>query len=523
MENTEKYHGAAAVEPINQDSSSDSTDEKTGTAEDRADMFRMGKVQELRRNFRFTSILAFTMILVASWECTLVLASISLVNGGTAGYIWIFFISWMGFILVNLSMAEMASMAPTTGGQYHWISEFSPRKYQKFLSYLMGWLCVLGWQTGCASTSFMVGTMVQGLIALNHPDTYVHEGWHGTLLTIAAAAFAAFFNTFLARHLPAIESGLLVIHVFAFFGILATLWAMSPIADAAVFTQFNDGGGWGSLGVSTLAGITSGVLPLLGADAAAHMSEELQSASKTIPRSMILSTVVNGLLGWIMVITFAFCLGNVDDILASPTGYPFMAVFYNSTKSTASATIMSVFILIMIAASNLSVVATASRQLFAFARDEGLPFPTWFARVSRNDLPMNAIVVTFITSTLLSFINIGSATALNSITSLCTNALLSSYICSIGCMIWRRWTGAPLLPSHFSLGRWGLAINIASEVFLIFSFIFAFFPVSPSPDAAIMNWNILMYGVVIIGSVLYYFLKGRHHYVGPVEYVRKLD
>lgn len=135
----------------------------------------------------------------------------------------------------------------------------------------MGWLCVLGWQTGCASTSFMVGTMVQGLIALNHPDTYVHEGWHGTLLTIAAAAFAAFFNTFLARHLPAIESGLLVIHVFAFFGILATLWAMSPTADAAVFTQFNDGGGWGSLGVSTLAGITSGVLPLLGADAAAHM------------------------------------------------------------------------------------------------------------------------------------------------------------------------------------------------------------------------------------------------------------
>lgn len=238
---------------------------------------------------------------------------------------------------------------------------------------------------------------------------------------------------------------------------------------------------------------------------------------------MILSTVINGLLGWIMVITFAFCLGNVDDILASPTGYPFMAVFYNSTKSATSATIMSVFILIMIAASNLSVVATASRQLFAFARDEGLPFPSWFAKVSRNDLPMNAIVVTFITSTLLSFINIGSATALNSITSLCTNALLSSYICSIGCMIWRRWTGAPLLPSHFSLGRWGLAINIASEVFLIFSFIFAFFPVSPNPDVAIMNWNILMYGVVIIGSVLYYFLKGRHHYVGPVEYVRKLD
>lgn len=166
----------------------------------------------------------------------------------------------------------MKPRAPTTGGQYHWISEFSPRKHQKFLSYLMGWLCVLGWQGGCASSSFFAGTMIQGLIALNHPDTYVPEGWHGTLFTIAIAAFAVFFNTFLARHLPIIESGLLAIHFGAFVGILVTLWTMSPhISNATVFTQFNDGGGWNSFGVSTLAGITSGILPLLGADAAAHM------------------------------------------------------------------------------------------------------------------------------------------------------------------------------------------------------------------------------------------------------------
>lgn len=166
----------------------------------------------------------------------------------------------------------MLFRAPTTGGQYHWISEFSPKKHQKFLSYIMGWLCVLGWQGGCASTAFMSGTMIQGLIALNYPDTYIPEGWHGTLLTIAVAAFGVFFNTFLARYLPTIESGLLVIHFGAFIGILVTLWTMSPnISDVTVFTQFYDGGGWNSLGISALAGITSGIVPLLGADAAAHM------------------------------------------------------------------------------------------------------------------------------------------------------------------------------------------------------------------------------------------------------------
>ena len=37
-----------------------------------------------------------------------------------------------------MSLAEMASMAPISGGQYHWVSEFAPPKYQKFLSYFTG-------------------------------------------------------------------------------------------------------------------------------------------------------------------------------------------------------------------------------------------------------------------------------------------------------------------------------------------------------------------------------------------------
>lgn len=52
---------------------------------------------------------------------------------------------WIGFLCIYTSMAEQGSMAPTAGGQYHWVSEFAPRKYQKQLSYVVGWLCVIGW------------------------------------------------------------------------------------------------------------------------------------------------------------------------------------------------------------------------------------------------------------------------------------------------------------------------------------------------------------------------------------------
>lgn len=38
------------------------------------------------------------------------ISSIGLENGGTAGFIWMTLICWIGFILVNTSMAEMGSM-----------------------------------------------------------------------------------------------------------------------------------------------------------------------------------------------------------------------------------------------------------------------------------------------------------------------------------------------------------------------------------------------------------------------------
>lgn len=205
--------------------------------------------------------------------------------------------------------------------------------------------------------------MIQGMIVLNNPDSYVPQAWHGTLLTMAVAAFSVLFNTVCAKKLPFLEGLILIIHVWAFIGILVTLWVLSPTADAkSVFTTFSDGGGWGNIGGSTLIGISASVLTFFGGDAPAHMSEELKDASKAVPRAMISTTVVNGLMGWIAVITFCFCIGDsLDQVIDSPTGYPFMEVFHMATGSISAATAMSFFIMVMIVFANLAVVATASR------------------------------------------------------------------------------------------------------------------------------------------------------------------
>ena len=49
------------------------------------------------------------------------------------------------------------------------------------------------------------------------------------------------------------------------------------------------------------------------------------------------------------------------------------------------------------------------------------------------------------------------------------------------------------------------------------------FPAGAGLNVVTMNWAVLIFGAVIIWSVVYYLVYGRHVYDGPVAYVRKLE
>jgi choline transport protein len=92
---------------------------------------------------------------------------------------------------------------------------------------------------------------------------------------------------------------------------------------------------------------------------------------------------------------------------------------------------------------------------------------------------------------------------------------------SVGCMALKRIRRQPLLPSAFSLGIWGLPVNLGALAFIIVATVISFFPAMANPTPQTMNWASLVYSVVLIVAALYYFFTGRHHYVGPVLYVNK--
>lgn len=82
-----------------------------------------------------------------------------------------------------------------------------------------------------------------------------------------------------------------------------------------------------------------------------------------------------------MAITLIFTMGDTTSLLDTNTGQPFIQLFYNATRSQGAATVMTVIVVVMLSACCISEVATASRQLWSFARDGGLPFSQWLAVV----------------------------------------------------------------------------------------------------------------------------------------------
>ena len=292
-------------------------------------------------------------------------------------------------------------------------AEFASPRYQKVLSYASGWFSTLAWQAFVAVDSYICAALIQALIILNNPD-YTPERWHTTLLMIAIVCGMGVFNICLAQWLAFIEAGFAILHFVSWIPIIAVLWTMTPQKQTAktVFTEFTDNGaGWSNIGLTVCVGQVGAMFTVVGSDAAAHMAEEIRDAGVVVPRSMWWSFISNMPVALIVLATYVFCIGDLETTLSASTGFPIVSVFEQSTGSIGGATGLTIVMLILLLIISTSCMASTSRQTFAFARDNGMVFSRWIAKVNhRFQVPANSIIVTIIFTVVMSLINIGSTT-----------------------------------------------------------------------------------------------------------------
>lgn len=100
-------------------------------------------------------------------------------------------------------------------------------------------------------------------------------------------------------------------------------------------------------------------------------------------------------------------------------------------------------------------------------------------------------------------------------------AIAATYQVSLISLVWRRFFGRPLPQAPWSLGRWGLPLNMFSIVYgwylLVYSAMPGVYPVTTKN----FNWAPVMFGGVLFLSLSYYAVYARRIYQGPVVKIQQ--
>ena len=334
----------------------------------------MGYAQELSRSMsKFSNFaISFSIICILSGGINSFAQAISSVGGAGAGIGWI-----VGCIISGmfaLSMAQIASAFPTAGGLYHWASILGNR----FWGWLTAWMNLLGLITVMGAINIGTAFFFAGTFG----PMFGFTGTAGQIVTFVAVitVIQAVFNH-MGIKVTAImtdASGYIILATTAVL-IVALLW-FAPAIDISrlwTFTNYSGAAGGGvfpessNLAYLFLLSLLLPIYTITGYDASAHTSEETVKAAHSVPRAIVSSVVWASLIGWLMVMAITLAIPDLPTFAA----YGFTMFFETMNAILPSGLKIALYFFIFVAQflCGLATVTSASRMLFAFSRDGGMP------------------------------------------------------------------------------------------------------------------------------------------------------
>lgn len=504
------------------------TDTGNQSYQDARDMIALGHTEELTRKFSPWSMLALAFCILGTWGTFAQDLASGLTNGGAITILWGLVLVFVCNLCVALSLGELCSAMPTALGQAFWLHSLWHTPTGRFASYLCAWINTFGWWTLNASLVAFATNFLLGIKLMYDPDwAGATTGWVQFLVYFGITILFTVFNLVACRNdrvLPWFNN-IVGIQFAALFVIFSLVLLIAVGAKKDLHFQpasFAFGGwlnetGWPS-GVVWFTGLVQAAYGLTAFDSVVHMIEELPNPRVNAPRAIYLSVILGAVTGFIFMLICLFCIQDVDLVINTPTGLPFMELVRDAIGVEGTVVLMVLFTMNSMG-QGISITTTGSRLTWGFARDNGLPFSKYLKKVNKKwKVPPQALLLQGFLITLVGLLYLFANTVLEAILSVATIALTISYGMPILTLLL---VGRNKLPpgGQFALGRWGSLINWISVVYCSVTTVFFFFPGEPNPSGADMNYAIAVFGVMLVVAIFFWAIKGRKTYlhVDPTE------
>jgi amino acid transporter len=479
------------------------------TQDDTADLAQFGYGQSLHRRLGIFSSFAaaFSYISPATGIFTLFILGIGTLGGA---FIWTFPVVALGQFIVALVFAEVSSHFPLAGSVFQWTKLLSRSKSYAWFS---GWIYL--W-AGALTVAAVVATLPLTLIpVLNdigfsiNADSLTNQKWIAvitlvviTLLNIFGVRVVALINN------TGVLFELLGLFVFA---IILALFHNNQGVDVVFHT-----GGPDFSASNFLVAMFMGLFVIYGFDTASTLAEETNDPRRVAPRAVLGSVAAAFIIGFIFLWAMLMAVpGSLSKVVAAGGISPPEIIQANLSNALATGYLLVVSFAIFVCC--LAIQASTIRLAYSMARDRQLPGSKILSTVHpRTGTPVGACILVAVMAGIF-FLKYGGVAF---IAIAASGMIYISYIlANIAILQARRRGFFERRDVPFSLGRWGMPLNILALVWggaMLVNFMWHRVATNPKPnetgglldfgvgfiDKLPIQWSVFG-AVVIIGAVYY--------------------
>jgi amino acid transporter len=482
-------------------------------AEDVKHLHSMGYAQELERRLsRFSNFaVSFSIICILSGGINSLAQATSGAGGIGIGIGWL--VGCFVSLTFAVAMSQISSAYPTAGGLYHWGSILGNRG----TGWVTAWLNLLGLITvlgaiNVGTWTFFIGAFgpalgIDGSLTNQMIFLVVVTGLQALInhLGIKLTAKLTDFSGYL------IFFGAILIAVVCL--ISAEHWDFSRLFTFHNYSGDAGGGVWPSVSNAWVfaLGLLLPIYTITGYDASAHTSEETIKAASSVPRAMVMSVIWSALFGYLFLAAFVLMIPNMDD--AAKQGWNVFFWAFDQRVGTGVKEFVYLVVFVSQLLCGLATVTSASRMIFAFSRDGGLPGSAALAKVSPTyRTPVSAIWTASILSVLFvwgsSVVSVAGTSAYTIVVSCTVIFLFLSFTVPIvlGMMAWGT-------PKWDKMGPW----NMGRGIFMLFAFLsivsmILIFVIGIQPPN---DWALYITVGFFILTAIVWFAFERNRFQGP--------
>jgi amino acid transporter len=413
----------------------------------------------------------------------------ALVTAGPS-FFWTLPVVLLGHTLVALVFAEAASQYPIAGGVYQWARRLAGPRY----GFVTGWVYLLALIGSVAGLAAGVAPYLAPLLGIEPGPGF--NAIAGVVMVALAGASNLFGSKVLSRVTElgvwAGVAGLLIC------GLYMLLFAR--IQPLSVLTESFGAGDGNRTGALMAAGLM-GIWIFFGHESCGDLAEEVKDASRQVPRAMILTMIAGGASALLIALGMILAVPDMAAAVSGTIANPAEAVLLNALGPF-GAKVMLICLLLVVFSATASIIASASRLLFALGRDNVAIGSSLLKNIDeRRGLPVPAILVAVLVPCFIVLCGLLVPDAPTAIISFATAGIYTSFAMVVLAAVIARVNG--WVPSGvFKLGAWGWPVTIVGLVFEVAAVINIVWPRPATADASFYVTYlipIVLLAVIVLG------------------------